>query len=69
MISMMFHIIVFRKLGFFNPTRFGEDEHFYYRFFTLFENSAQSVPETFFISKYGFFFDILKYVQSWSLHL
>jgi glycosyltransferase involved in cell wall biosynthesis len=36
MISKMFTINVFNSLGFFGPKRYGEDEHFYNRFFCLF---------------------------------
>ena len=36
MISKMIHIMVFNKIGFFGTQRFGEDEHYYYRFFALF---------------------------------
>ena len=36
MISKMFSINIFNSLGYFGPKRFGEDEHFYNRFFCLF---------------------------------
>ena len=36
MISKMLSINVFNSLGFFGPKRYGEDEHFYNRFFCLF---------------------------------
>ena len=39
MISKMFHINVFNSLGYFGPRRYGEDEHYYLRFFCLYINN------------------------------
>jgi len=39
MISKMFTINVFNSLGYFGPKRFGEDEHYYNRFFCLFSKN------------------------------
>ena len=36
MISKMINIIVFNNIGYFGNGNFGEDEHYYYRFFALF---------------------------------
>ena len=39
MISKMINIIVFNNLGYFGSNKFGEDEHYYYRFFALFSSN------------------------------
>ena len=39
MISKMFSINVFNSLGFFGPKTYGEDEHYYNRFFCLFSKN------------------------------
>ena len=64
MISKMFHIIVFNNIGFFGPEKFGEDEHYYYRFFALFCPNYDWNKTIKYENKKSGFFKNYKYYQN-----
>ena len=64
LVSMMFNILIFKKLGYFNINRFGEDEHYYYRYFSLFENDYDFNSSIIYNNEYGFFKKNYKYFMN-----
>ena len=64
MISKMFTINIFKSLGFFGPNRFGEDEHFYNRFFCLFSKNHKWNNSIVYNSKNTGFFGSYRYYKN-----
>lgn len=64
MISKMFSINVFHSLGFFGPKRYGEDEHFYNRFFCLFSKNHKWNNSIIYNSNNIGFFGSYKYYKN-----
>ena len=64
MISKMFTINVFKSLGFFGTQRFGEDEHFYNRFFCLFSKNHKWNNSIIYNSKNIGFFGSYRYYKN-----
>ena len=65
MISMIFEKIVFEKIGYFSEDRFGQDEDYYLRYFTLFENNWDYNVNLIYNNKNsGFFSNNCKYYKN-----